>query len=161
MKLKSVVAAIALASASLTAGAQSTPHSFGLHFGGSTIDLEYQYHFSNKNFVDATAGAFMIDNGLDVTATYNWELDRFGDSPKVYWKWWAGVGAGLGVTTYDDYDGFYVGPAGNLGIGFTGKRVPFTFGVDYRPMFALATGDKTGLLTPLLWNFGLTLTYQF
>ena len=35
-----------------TAGsfAQRTPHAIGVHFGGSTMDFEYQYHFNKKNF---------------------------------------------------------------------------------------------------------------
>ena len=49
-----------MALGTLTASAQKTPHAIGAHFGGSTIDLEYQYHFSKRNFLDLTAGVFNL-----------------------------------------------------------------------------------------------------
>lgn len=160
--LKKMLMSLFFVGAAFTASAQSTPHSFGIHFGGSTWDLEYQYHFSQKNFLDVTAGAFMYNDGFNATATYNWNIKQWDHwCDKISWKLWGGVGGQIGWTQWDKYDGVYLGPMADLGFGFTGKNVPFTFGVDYRPAFLLCIGNETGILTPGFYNLGLTLTYQF
>lgn len=71
------------------------------------------------------------------------------------------MGAAAGGTTYDKYDGGFIGPMGNLGFGITFDGAPVTLGLDYRPMVAIVFGDETGVLTPGFWNFGLTVTYRF
>ena len=53
-----------IACISYLASAQRTQHALGFHIGGSTIDLEYQYHMSEKNFLDFTVGVFNLDDGI-------------------------------------------------------------------------------------------------
>ena len=160
--IKKTLASLCLAGAALTASAQDTPHAIGIHFGGATWDLEYQYHFSQKNFLDVTVGAFMYNEGFNASATYNWNIRQWDNwTPRLSWRLWGGVGGQVGWTQWDKYDGVYLGPSGQLGFGFTGKNVPFKLGVDYRPAFLLCIGNETGILTPGFYNLGMTLTYRF
>lgn len=146
------------------ASAQRTPHAIGFHAGGATVDLEYQYHYNNKNFLDVTAGIFNIDEGFALQAVYNWNIAQFPDwTPRfATWKLWGGVGAGLGFyDAGDDDDGFFVGPVGTLGFGFTLKSIPLTIGIDYRPMLALNIGNGCDIISAGFHNVGLTMTYRF
>lgn len=147
------------------AGAQRTPHAIGMHFGGSTIDLEYQYHFNKKNFLDVTAGVFDLDDGFLAQGVYNWNIRQWpGWTPRfATWKFWGGFGAGLGFYDHDkgDNDGMILGPVGTLGFGFTLKDIPLTFGVDYRPMVAFKLGNGFDVLDSGFKNLGITLTYRF
>lgn len=163
-KIKKLLPALLLLFAGAPAAySQSTPHAIGAHFGGSTIDLEYQYHFSKKNFLDATAGIFHLSDGFMLQGVYNWNIwqsqgwtPKFGD-----WKFWGGFGGGLGGYDYDGYSGMLLGPVGTLGFGFTLKVCPLTVGVDYRPMIAFQLGDDSGINDIGFRNLGLTVTYRF
>ncbi len=143
--------------------AQRTPHAIGAHFGGSTIDLEYQYHFNNRNFLDATAGIFDLDEGFCAQVVYNWNIRQWADwTPRfATWKFWGGFGGGIGA--YDDGDGsgLFLGPVGMLGFGFTLKDVPLTLGLDYRPMVAVNFGHGDAILDSGFKNIGISLTYRF
>ena len=144
--------------------AQRTPHAVGVHFGGATMDLEYQYHFNNKNFFDVTAGIFDLNDGFCLQGVYNWNIKQWPDWTPNFatWKFWGGVGAGIGYYDHDGGDdGLFLGPVGTLGFGFTVKDIPLTVGLDYRPMIALNIGDNFGLIDSGFKNLGLTLTYRF
>ncbi len=146
------------------AQAQKTSHAVGVHFGGSTMDLEYQYHFNKKNFLDLTAGVFDADEGFCVQGVYNWNIRQWSDWTPSFatWKFWGGFGAGVGF--YDvkgGDDGMFFGPVATLGFGFTMKDIPLTVGVDYRPMIALNVGNDFKLIDQGFRNIGLTLTYRF
>lgn len=49
--MKRYLFTLLLALGALSVQAQKTPHAIGAHFGGSTIDLEYQYHFSKEELL--------------------------------------------------------------------------------------------------------------
>lgn len=161
--MKKTILGIILALMAFTAKAQHTPHAIGAHFGGSTIDVEYQYHFSKKNFLDVTAGIFDLGNGLALQGIYNWNIWRsHGWTPKFAdWKFWGGFGGGLGFYDHDEYSGMFLGPAGTLGFGFTLKVCPLTVGIDYRPMIAIQLGEDSGINDRGFRNLGLTVTYRF
>lgn len=144
--------------------AQRTPHAIGAHFGGSTIDLEYQYHFNNKNFFDVTAGVFDLDDGFSLQGVYNWNIKQWPNwTPRfATWKFWGGFGAGLGYYDDDSHkDGMFFGPVGTLGFGFTPKDIPLTIGLDYRPMVAFNVGNDFKIINSGFKNIGVTLTYRF
>ncbi|MDE7379308.1 MAG: hypothetical protein K2N13_10200 [Paraprevotella sp.] len=132
-------------------------HAVGIHCGSMTFDIEYQYRFNEKNFLSATAGLFSDGEGIVAQGTYNWNIREWKDWTPHFatWKFWAGVGGGLGV--YGEY--ICVGPAGTLGFGFVTKKVPLYCGVDLRPMLTLAVGDGIGCFN--VGNIGLTLGYCF
>jgi len=161
--MKKLFLAAMLAVTGLAAHAQRTPHAVGAHFGGSTLDLEYQYHFSKRNFLDVTAGVFDLGDGFTAQATYNWNLKQWpGWTPRfATWKVWGGLGGGIGFYDHDDRDGMMVGPVGTLGFGFTLKDLPLTFGLDYRPMVAFVVGDGFDVLDSGFKNLGVTVTYRF
>ena len=54
-----------------------------------------------------------------------------------------------------------LGPVGTIGFGFTLKAAPLTFGLDYRPMVAIALGHDSGLVDHGFFNIGVTMTYRF
>ena len=88
--MKRYLFTLLLALGALSVQAQKTPHAIGAHFGGSTIDLEYQYHFSKKNFLDVTAGVFNLSDGFALQGVYNWNIRL--DTPLCYvevlgWLW--------------------------------------------------------------------------
>ena len=145
------------------ASAQRTQHALGFHFGGSTMDLEYQYHYNNKNFFDVSAGIFDLGDGFLLQGVYNWNIQRWSDwTPRfATWKLWGGAGAGLGYVNEDHAEGMMIGPVGNIGFGFTLKAAPITIGVDYRPMLAFAIGNDSGVVGKGFANLGLTMTYRF
>ncbi|MDD5989407.1 MAG: hypothetical protein PUC38_08055 [Bacteroidales bacterium] len=155
---KKLFLAVLLCMTALTMSAQRTKHALGVHIGGATVDVEYQYHLSDKNFLDVTAGIFDFGDGFAAQGIYNWNVKQWGDwTPKfATWKLWAGVGAGIGA-----YHDFMFGPVGTVGFGFTPKKLPLTVGVDYRPMVAFVLGDEFDVLSTGFYNFGLTVTYRF
>ena len=161
--MKKTLATFVMAYVTLGVCAQHTPHAIGAHFGGSTIDLLYQYHFNNKNFLDVSAGVFDLDDGFLTQGVYNWNIQEWSNwTPRFgTWKFWGGVGAGLGFTSDDDEDNFLLGPVGHLGFGFTLKCCPLSVGIDYRPMVAFTLGDDSGINDKGFRNIGLSLTYRF
>lgn len=160
--MKKLLLCVVAALMGLTASAQRTNHAIGVHFGGSTLDLEYQYHFSPKNFLDVTAGVFDLDDAFSLQGIYNWNIRQWSDwTPRfATWKLWGGVGGGL-VFYGSDHDGMLLGPVGTLGFGFTLKDIPLTLGVDYRPMVAFVVGDDFDVVDAGFKNIGVTLTWRF
>ena len=161
--MKKYVLTLLITLAALPLLAQRTPHALGVHLGGSTFDVEYQYHFNKKNFFDITVGAFDIKYGFMIQGTYNWTIKEFEDWTPDFatWKVWGGVGVGIGAYDTPDRSGLVLGPTGDLGFGFTFNAVPITLGVDYRPMVAIALGTHSGLIDNGFFNLGLTATYRF
>ena len=102
--MKKYLLTIAFTLVALFASAQRTPHAFGFHIGGSTVDLEYQYHFNNKNFLDVTAGLFDFDSGFLAQGVYDWNIGQWSNwTPRFgTWKFWGGVGAGIVYYDCDD-----------------------------------------------------------
>lgn len=161
--MKKLLLILTICLISLPVLAQRTPHAIGLHLGGSTMDVEYQYHFNNKNFLDVTAGLFDLDKGFTAQGIYNWNIKQWTDWTPDFatWKFWGGFGAGVGFYDHEDHDGFMLGPVGTLGFGFTLKSVPLTFGLDYRPMVAIVVGDHSDIVDAGFRNIGFTMTYRF
>lgn len=143
--------------------AQRTPHAIGFHFGGNTMDFEYQYNFSKKNFLDVTVGVFDLGDGFTAQGVYNWNIKQWSDWTPNFgtWKFWGGAGVGLGFIDTKHDNGLLLGPVGTLGFGFTTKDLPITIGIDYRPMLAIAIGDDSGIVDSGFYNLGVTMTYRF
>lgn len=150
--------------ASIFSYAQQTPHAIGFHLGGSTIDLEYQYHLSSRNFLDFTVGVFNLDDGFLAQGFYNWNIQQWDNWTPDFatWKLWGGVGAGVGfIDGHKHHNSLMLGPAGTIGFGFTMKAAPLTFGLDYRPMVAIALGHDSGIVDHGFFNIGITMSYRF
>ena len=69
MMTKKLFLAVLLCMTAMTMSAQRTKHALGLHLGGATIDVEYQYHMSDKNFIDVTAGLLALAMALLLKAS--------------------------------------------------------------------------------------------
>lgn len=154
--MKKFILAMVLCVASMGAFAQKTPHAAGV-FLGYNSGLVYQYHFNNKNFVDATLDCFGF-KGVSGSATYNWNIKEWSDWTPNFgtWKLWGGVGAGVGLFE----KAFILGPVGQLGFGFTLNSVPLTIGLNYRPMVTLGFGEDL-LHFNGFYNGGLSVVYRF
>ena len=161
--MKKYVLTLLITLAAMPLLAQRTPHALGVHLGGSTLDIEYQYHLNMKKFVYATVGSFYVPHVFMIQASYHWNLKEFEDWTPNFatWKVWAGAGVGIGGYDTDDYSGLMLGPVGDLGFGFTINDVPITLGIDYRPMVAIALGTHSGLVDNGFFNLGFTATYRF
>ena len=162
--MKNYLLTLFFAGIALFAKAETTPHALGFHIGGSTIDLEYQYHLNQKNFLDFTVGVFDIDDGFLAQGIYNWNIQKWGNWTPSFatWKIWGGIGAGVGYIDADKHDdSMMLGPVGTIGFGFTMKAAPITMGIDYRPMVAIALGHHSGLVDHGFRNIGFTMTYRF
>ena len=161
--MKKYVLTLLITLAAMPLLAQRTPHALGVHLGGSTLDIEYQYHFNKKNFVDVTVGSFDVPHGFMIQGTYNWNLKEFEDWTPNFatWKVWAGAGVGIGGYDTHDYSGLMLGPVGDLGFVSTITDVPITLGIDYRPMVAIALGTHSGLVDNGFFTLGFTATYRF
>lgn len=161
-KMKKLLLFAAAVLPGLMASAQHTRHAVGAHLGGSTIDLEYQYHFSTRNFLDVTAGVFDLKDAFSLQGIYNWNVRQWPEwTPRfATWKLWGGAGGGIGFYG-GDRGGVLIGPVGTLGFGFTLKEIPLTLGLDYRPMVALVVGDDFDVLDSGFRNIGVTLTWRF
>ncbi len=161
--MKKVLFSLLFVLCATTAYAQRTPHAIGIHFGGSTEDIEYQYHYNQRNFLDITVGFFDFDKGFAAQGIYNYNLKSWSDwTPSLgTWKFWGGYGVGVGIYDSHDNTDLFLGPVGCLGFGITFRDVPITLGVDYRPMVALNLGDGCKILDSGFKNLGLTVTYRF
>ena len=85
MKKFFLILTIALLAIGGTAQAQRSAHAFGAHFGGSTIDLEYQNHRSQQSFLDITAGVFDLDKGFCGQMTFNRYFRQWANwTPRAY-----------------------------------------------------------------------------
>ena len=161
--MKKLVFAVILCLGVMTASAQKTPHALGVHLGGN-LEIEYQYHFGNRNFIDATVGVFGWSHGVYGSAIYDWNIKTWTDwTPNTMdWKLYGGVGASLGYMSWKENKGFYLGAVGNIGFGFTLHSCPLTIAADLRPTFGgVIGGEHSGFSSANIWNFGLSVVYRF
>ena len=78
-------------------------------------------------------------NAISLAGIYHWTGAIAGE-----FNWFAGVGAWLGIWSYDDGysgedDGFNLAVAGQAGIEWNPSAIPFQFTLDVRPRFNLIT----------------------
>lgn len=76
-------------------------------------------------------------NAISLAGIYHWTGAIAGE-----FNWFAGVGAWLGMWSYDDGysgedDGFNLAVAGQAGIEWNPSAIPFQFTLDVRPRFNL------------------------
>ena len=115
-----------------SAFAQDYKNSIGLRLGYGA-ELQYERHFSDKNYLEANLGLYGFDV-FDVNATYNWNLCEWDWTPKAG-KWFLSAGAGASVAMAREY--FNVGVAGDVAFGIHFSGAPITLAVDYRPTLFL------------------------
>lgn len=144
-----LVVAVVFAS---TAFAQDYKNSIGLRLGNGA-EIQYERHFSAKNYLEVNAGLYGFGNSFFGNATYNWNCCEWDWTPNAG-KWFlsAGVGASLGLWE----KAFQVGIAGDVAFGIRFNK-PVTLSLDYRPtVFFLGNNWGRGFA-----NVGLTCTYNF
>ena len=135
-----------------SAFAQDYKNSIGLRLGNGA-EVQYERHFSAKNYLEVNGGLYGFGNSFFGNATYNWNCCEWDWTPNAG-KWFlsAGVGASLGMWAKH----FQVGVAGNVAFGIRFNK-PVTLSLDYRPtVFFLGNAWGDGFA-----NVGLTCTYNF
>ena len=132
--------------------AQDHKHSIGLRIGNGA-EVQYEHHFSSKNYLEANLGLYGFGSSVFANATYNWNCFDWNWTPSAgRWFLSAGVGGSLGI--WDR--AFQLGVAGNVAFGIR-FNAPVTLSIDYRPtIFFLHNGYGAGFA-----NIGLTCTYNF
>ena len=121
-----------------SAFAQDYKNSIGLRLGYGA-ELQYERHFSDKNYLEANLGLYGFDV-FDVNATYNWNLCEWDWTPKAG-KWFLSAGAGASVAMAREY--FNVGVAGDVAFGIRFNK-PVTLSLDYRPTIYLLKNWGSG-----------------
>ena len=143
-----------------SAFAQDYKNSIGLRLGYGA-ELQYERHFSDKNYLEANLGLYGFDV-FDVNATYNWNLCEWDWTPNAG-KWFlsAGVGAAVGTWGYKNAEGadrigMQLGVLGDVAFGIRFNK-PVTLSVDYRPtIYLFHDAWAQGF-----YGVGITCTYNF
>ncbi|MCL2131258.1 MAG: hypothetical protein FWH36_02195 [Lentimicrobiaceae bacterium] len=132
------------------------PRAIGLH-GGFGTEVSYQHSFGDRNMLQIDAG-FPDFNAVQAAGTYNWvfpfSLWKYDGS----WNWYAGVGAGVGLSEFKNTY-FFIGPAGMIGVEYNFK-FPLQLSLDWRPVVGLFyRKDDTGVAFSWAPTFGVR--YKF
>jgi hypothetical protein len=136
------------------ASAQDYKNSIGLRLGYGA-ELQYEHHFSSKNYLEANLGLEGFDGVLDVNATYNWNCFEWDWTPSAG-KWFLSAGVGASAAFAQKY--FNLGVTGDVAFGIRFSKTPITLNVDYRPTIYFINFDAIGRGFA---SFGLTCTYNF
>ncbi len=113
--------------------AQVDNKAIGIRFGGFTgygAELSYQQPLGNVNRLELDLGWNYYGFGL--SGVYQWVWNISESSPGF--KWYAGVGAGLGSYHYSSplINSLGIGILGQIGIEYN-FNIPLQLSLDYRP----------------------------
>ena len=109
-------------------GINDTRHAIGVR-GGWGAELSYQGYVAPENRIEGTVGINRF--GFSVEGMYQWMNDIASDAPGEF-KWYPGVGAGLGVWSNEDFKaGFSAGVLGQIGIEYSFAKAPLMLSLDY------------------------------
>jgi hypothetical protein len=108
--------------------AQADSKAIGLRLGYGA-ELSYQQPFGNANRLELDLGLNYWGFGL--SGVYQWVWNLSESSPGF--KWYAGVGAGLGSYHYSStINSLGIGILGQIGIEYN-FNIPLQLSLDYRP----------------------------
>lgn len=146
MKKIILVAAMVLGFA---VAAIAQPRAIGLRAGWGA-ELSYQ-HDLGGNFIQADLGLNTF-NAINVTAVYNFMIARPQWTEEGEWGFYAGPGAGVGMSfgTKDSEGYFHVAVAGMVGLEYT-FWFPLQISLDVKPAigFGIDHGLHWGLMPAL------------
>lgn len=135
-----------------SAFAQDYKNSIGLRLGNGA-EVQYERHFSEKNYLEVNAGLYGFGNSFFANATYNWNCFEWDWTPSAG-KWFLSAGVGGSFGAWEK--AFQLGVAGDVAFGIRFNK-PVTLSLDYRPtIFFLHNCWGQGFA-----NVGLTCTYNF
>ena len=148
---KTLILAIILIATCTVSLAQ--PRAIGVRIGWGA-GASYQHGFGEKNMLQVDLDAYLFEQGIQATATYNWIFPFHSWKGNGSWNWYAGVGGGIGMLWPNwwirtdpskirgEFTGF-AGVVGMIGIEYNFK-FPLQLSLDYRP-----------LISPLLYKGGV------
>lgn len=147
-----------------TAQAQDiSDNAIGLRLGGGGgfgSEISYQRALGSSNRLEIDLGIERNNNfsGFRATGIYQWvwELDEG-------FQWYAGVGGGIGSTSYDenipgrgdDFSETFLFGSGQIGIEYN-LSIPLQLSLDARPNLFLGM-ERTGIAT----DIALSVRYRF
>ncbi len=154
---KIILVCIFIAGFAATISAQ--PRAIGGRWGWD-LEASYQHEVTNSTYLQIDAGLIKYGWGTQAVGTYNWifATPEWGDYGK--WEWFAGVGAGLGYYWHTNYNYFFLGVAGNVGLSYT---FPFNLqlSADYRPILGTSFGNVVGFYPDGFLSAGFSVRYAF
>lgn len=121
--------------------------------GGWGAEFNYQRYLGVNNRVEAAIGCNRY--GFETAATFQWMFDIPANVNGMF-KWYAGVGAGIGSWDSNNHDkGFSFAAKGQIGIEYT-FSFPMMLSFDYRPGLNFCPESRFD------WSgFGLGIRYCF
>jgi hypothetical protein len=153
---KNILGMIIFASIAITLNAQ--PRAIGGRLGG---DIEFSYqHQLGHNMLDATAG-FWIKHDyttIGVAGVYDWVFPVNSWRQKGSWNWYAGPGAGFGLTFGKEINiPVNLAIGGQIGIEYQ-FWFPLNLSLDYRPMINIVGFNSMGIH---FYGIALGVRYRF
>ena len=125
-----LIAALLLTFAAQAQGINGSRNAIGIR-GGWGAELSYQRYIAPENRIEGTIGVNRF--GFSIEGVYQWMSDIPSEAPGDF-KWYTGVGIGLGDWDNDDFDkGFSAGILGQVGIEYAFPKAPIMLSLDYRP----------------------------
>ena len=108
---KALIVIAAVFGFALVASAQ--PKAIGGRLGYG-LEASYQHFLGNPNFLEVNLGLDLFggEPGFRATGTYNFTFAQPNWTPRGNWAWYAGPGATLGTTHYNDDNNFFFGLVG-------------------------------------------------
>ena len=150
--MKKILLAVVALLCVATVNAQDYKNAIGLRLGYGA-EVQYERHFSAKNYLEANVGLYGFGKEVNVNATYNWNCFEWNWTPSVG-KWFLSAGVGASVAFAPKY--FNVGVAGDVAFGLRFNK-PVTLSLDYRPtIYFLHNAWGHGFA-----GVALTCTYNF
>lgn len=143
---KALIVIAAVFGFALVASAQ--PKAVGGRLGYG-LEASYQHFLGNPNFLEVNLGLDLLggEPGFRATGTYNFTFAQPNWTPRGNWAWYAGPGATLGTTHYNDDNNFFFGLVGQVGLEYT-FWFPLQLSADLRPTIGICDGE--------FWTNGIT-----
>lgn len=124
---------------------------------GSGIDFSYQHSLGTSNMINLEAGLPGF-HGVSAAATYDWIFPINSWKEKGSWNWYAGVGAGLGFSWWNNW--FNIGVAGRIGVEYN-FWFPLQLSLDWRPVIGPAFGEGVHFNHYGLYEGGIALGVRY
>ena len=127
-----LIAALLLCLSASAQGINDSRNAIGVR-GGWGAELSYQGYVAPENRIEGTIGINRF--GFSVEGIYQFMNDIPSNAAGEF-KWYYGVGAGLGSWSNDDFKtGFSAGVLGQIGVEYSFLKAPIMLSLDYRPGF--------------------------
>ena len=138
---KTLLVIIAIIGLGFAANAQSAIGLRGAFGSRSGVEVSYQTPaWGERLEVDFGWYGYHHHNSIYLAGVYQWTWNIVSQL-----GWYAGVGANIGVRTWEDGAGFGLGVLGQIGLEWTFPRIPLKLSVDIRPQIDVFGDSHFGM----------------